>query len=112
MIDLNPKNKAIFENATGNKLSELQNSLLKTNVNPFVLDNTIHSDSLNHLGLQVFRWLAYDQQIESARSKSPLFNSKYHEQLLNNGYIKINDVFEKDKLKKIKKQILSLPEML
>ncbi len=112
MIKLSFKNQTIFENATGNKLLEFQSSLLKSDINPFILDDTIQSEHLNRLGLQVFRWLAYDQQMESLRLKSPLFNSDDHKQLLNNGYIKINNVFEKNKIKKIQKEILLLPETL
>lgn len=112
MIQLNSNNIEIFEKATKKSFVELENNIKNFLINPFVLDDTIDHPELNEMGLQVFRWLAYDQRMEEKRAKTKLFQTNYHHDLVEKGYIKLENILNLKELIQAKKQILSLPEIV
>jgi len=112
MIKLNSENKVIFEDSTATALSDLEQEIEKSSINPFTLEDVIPHSRLNNLGLQVFRWLSFDQKMEEIRKKVLLLNSDYHNDLLNNGFIKIKNFLDQDRLKEIQRAVLSRPKIL
>lgn len=107
--DLNKKNLDIFNKSVGD-IELLKNSILEKKVNVFVLDNVIKEQSLNELGLQVYRWLIYDQVFEEIRKKTKLFLSPHYHDLMNKGYIKIENFLSSGEIKNIQTKILKIPQ--
>ena len=108
MYELNANNSESFEKASGVKISNLYDEIHKLRVNVLTLDNFIDNENLNNLGLQIYRCLAFDQKFNENRKNCDLYNTDYHEQLINHGFVKIENALDVQQLEKVKNFIKSL----
>ena len=101
--------KDIFETATRCDFDKLMLKLKNKSINPYVLDNVIDDDELNEAGLQAYRYLAYEQAFENKMKQCSLYGSHYHSELLNNGFIKIDNLFPQGLLDLVHRDIDGIP---
>jgi len=102
-VKLNNDNVKIFESSVGNAIDELYETIYSNKIDFLSLDNFAQDMKLNSAGFQVYRTLLYDQIFEQQRRQSSLFNSELHQQMMDNGFIEINNFFDKDVFSKIEK---------
>ena len=95
-MKLTKENEELFYNSTGQDLQLLISRISNKSKNVFTLDNFIDDSELNHLGVQVYRALAYEQKFEECRKNLHLFGSDYHKQLKENGFIKIENFLDEE----------------
>jgi len=107
MIDDNRKN--IFETATKCSFDGLMKGIKNKSINPYILDNTIDDDELNEAGLQVYRYLAYEQAFEDKMKQSKLYGSNYHSELIEDGFIRIDNFLSKELLELVHRNINKIP---
>jgi hypothetical protein len=106
---INNDRKDIFETATRCGFDELMFKIRNKSINPYVLDNIIDDDELNAAGLQVYRWLAYEQAFEDKMKQCSLHGSHYHSELIKNGFIKIDDLFPQEFLDIVHRDMGNIP---
>ena len=106
--ELNKKNTYIFNESIGD-IELLKNTILKKEINVYTLEDIIADKELNSLGLQVYRWLIFEQMFEEKRKKTSLYSSVYHKQILENGFIKVENFMNQLHLEELENEISSIP---